>query len=47
MRLNLLELHNPREDRNLRQCLRAYTVLPKYYRNPDHKNIKQLKSTGY
>lgn len=43
MRLNLLALHNPREDRNLRQCLRAYSVLPEYCENPNHKNEKAVE----
>lgn len=43
MPLNLLELHNPEDDRNLRQCLRAYSVLPEYCANADHKNEKAIE----
>ena len=43
MQLNLLELHNPKEDKNLRQCLRAYSVLPEYCENPDYKNEKAVE----
>jgi len=40
MRLNLFKLHDLELDSSLRQCLRAYTILPKFCKNPDDKNIK-------
>jgi len=36
----LLKLHVPEEDTTLRRCLRAYTILPKFCKNPDEKNEK-------
>jgi len=42
MEFNLLDLHDP-EDTELRKCIRAYTVIPKYAAKPDIKNHKAQK----
>ncbi|MBU2476639.1 hypothetical protein KKG83_04165 [Candidatus Micrarchaeota archaeon] len=43
MRFNLLDLHYSDEDLNLRQCLRAYSIIPKYCEKPEQKNFEALK----
>lgn len=43
MKLDLLTLHNSVEDKNLRQCLRAYTIISKYCHAPNEKNEKAAK----
>jgi len=40
MKFDVMRLHVPEEDREIRQCLRAYTILPKYCETPDEKNEK-------
>lgn len=40
MKINLLDLHVPEEDTVLRRCLRVYTILPKFCKKPDRKNVK-------
>lgn len=40
MQFDLFELHCPTEDKTLRNCLRAYGILPKYKKAPDAQ-IKQ------
>ncbi len=38
MRFNLLELHDPKEDTNVRKLLRVYSVIPRFaaHDNPEH-----------
>ncbi len=36
--IDLLKLHVPEEDTNIRRCLRAYTILPKFCKAPDKRN---------
>ena len=40
MKIDLMKLHVPKEDTNIRRCLRAYTILPKFCDNPNERNEK-------
>ncbi len=43
MNLNPLKLHSYEDDNNLRQCLRAYIIIPKYCEKPDERNESAIK----
>jgi len=42
MTLDIFRLHVPAEDTTLRRCLRVYTILPKYCKNPTIRNTKAI-----
>ncbi len=35
---DLLKLHVPEEDTNIRRCLKVYTILPRFCENPNERN---------
>jgi len=45
MQLNILRLHCTKDDKNLRQCLRAYGVLPKYCKASYYKTEQATEIT--
>ena len=40
MRVDILKLHCPEEDTNIRRCLRIYTILPRFCKEPGVRNAK-------
>jgi hypothetical protein len=40
MKVDLLKFHVSEEDTNIRCCLRAYTILPKFCKKPGQRNRK-------
>ena len=40
MKIDLMKLHVPEEDTNIRRCLRIYTILPRFCDHPNKRNEK-------
>lgn len=38
--VDLMNIHVPKEDTNIRRCLRVYTILPRFCEKPDERNEK-------